>query len=154
MATFKVESLFDNRKSEITEEVIAGGSNGAIIVINIGGKIDVFISCAWRLFRNDTQITGWHEESVEKTSPLVSGIKKLEGLKFVSCSFHSEFDFDLCFEGGFTLSVFADNTAKSRIDENWAVCDISSNKCYTLSNEYALSEDVYDDPQQLLGDPK
>ena len=134
--------IFDHSVGSILKEVIAGGSNGSLITLSIN-DCRIFISCAWRLFKNEVAITGWHEESIEQDSPLVSGIKKIEGLRFTSYAFHSPFDFDLCFEDGFTLSVFADNTSMSEVDENWTVCDVSSNKCYTLSNEYILIAQVF-----------
>jgi len=139
----KYKEIIKNNINNTLTEVIAGGGNGSIITLCINNSFRLFVSCAWKLTKNNEIITGCHEESSNDFSPMVKGIKRIEGLKLISYSYHSDFDFTIFFEENYQLSIFADNTKRSDIDENWSICDIDNNLNFTLDNNFIISKETY-----------
>ena len=117
-------------------ELIAGGGGGSILTLCFGKSFTFFIYCSWRLSFGDIVITGCHEGSSDANSPMVKGIKKIEGLILTDYIFFSDFDFSLIFNNGMQLSVFSDNTKNGMLDENWSFCNKENNQCVTLNSEF------------------
>jgi len=135
------------------DKIIAGGSNGSIVLMDISNestKYVIYIYCSWRLSLENEVITTWNDESISSDSIFVVQMKKLEGDTIESVHMHILGDLELTFESGKRLNIFSDissNSVESDNVENWSLCNVITNKCYSLNNYFKIVEEIYDSNQ-------
>lgn len=137
---------FDNIKGAKIEKIIAGGSNGSIILMDLikdNKKYVLYVYCTWRLSFDNKITTGWNDKDtffVVELNKLVNDI--IDGITSNSLG-----DFALIFKSGIKLDVFCDITSNindSAMDENWSLCDISKNQCYNFTNQFSFLVEPYE----------
>jgi hypothetical protein len=138
--------LQDLRSKEVTE-VVAGGGNGSVIILKIGqNEFSIFVKCAWRLQNERSVLTGWNEPNNAENGNLTLYIKNLLGDVISGTELSKFFDLKLRFISGKTLDIFCDVTPNYEpefYDENWLLCDIKANVCYTVSKDFLIVESNY-----------
>jgi hypothetical protein len=137
-----VEQLVDRA---ITE-VIAGGSNGSIVLLEVDFKFLLSIYCAWRLEGEGKILTGWNDSNDPVSGQLTIEIKKLAGDKIEHVSISEFNDLTISFSSGKVLNVFCDITShiySEALDENWCLCDMESNFCLIVNKDQEIIEQPY-----------
>lgn len=133
------------RGKKVTK-VIAGGSNGSIIILRIGDDYSLFVYCAWRLEDGNKIITGWQEDYDAENGRLTIGIKELKNNIIAKIDVSRFFDLKIHFKGGEILNVFCDltpNVKSGDYDENWVLGDLKENKSYILKNRFNIEVGTY-----------
>ncbi|HEX8575600.1 MAG TPA: hypothetical protein VF677_04830 [Flavobacterium sp.] len=136
-------NILNNAK---VDKIIAGGSNGSIILIDLVkecNKYVIYIYCAWRVSFNNKVLTGWND----KESIFVNKLKELQEDIIIEVTSNVLGDFNLLFKSGKKLDVFCDitsNIEESSMEENWSLCDILNNNCYNFTNHFILLQEPYD----------
>lgn len=131
------------------DKIVAGGSNGSIILIDLIEHLDkniLYIYCAWRLSLNNKILTGSNDNSNSNDTIFVAEIKKLENDIVKKVYTHSLGDFTLEFNSGKKLDVFSDITSNGGTDEvreNWVICDVSNNICHNFTNRFNFYKETY-----------
>lgn len=132
------------------DKVIAGGSNGSIILFDLvddlAKKSVLYVYCAWRLSLNNKVLTGSNDDSEASKSVFVVELKKLENDIIKKVFSNPLGDFTLEFNSGKKLDVFSDITSngdKDDIRENWVVCSVSENVCYNFTNRFDFNQESY-----------
>lgn len=139
-------NIVNDIKEAKIEKIIAGGSNGSIILIDLikdNNKYVLYVYCAWRLSFDDKILTGWNDIDIV----FVTELKKLENDMIDNITLNSLGDFTLLFKSGIKLDVFCDITSNinnTSIDENWSFCDISKNQCYNFTNQFSFLVEPYE----------
>jgi hypothetical protein len=139
----KVLSLLNSQK---VSKVIAGGSNGSIIILDIDNRYSLCVYCVWRLEHGDKVLTGWNESNDSKSGNLTLGIKKLEGDTIKRIYVNQFYDLQISFYSGKVLNIFCDITPKyepEECDENWSLADIIKNEVYTITKSYLIATELY-----------
>ena len=142
-------NFFKDIKNSKIEKIIAGGSNGSILLIDIvsnNNKYVLYIYCTWRLSFDNIVLTGSNDNSTSKRTTFVVELKKLEEDTIVKVLANPLGDFSLVFNSDKRLDVFCDITSNGGDDdvrENWTVCNISENQCNSFTNHFQLLKEVY-----------
>lgn len=143
----KVEDILTKLTGKKVTEVIAGGSNGSIVVLNFGeSEFCLFVKCVWRLEQVNTIITGWNESNDAVNGNMTKKIKELTDDVIRNTELNNFYDLKLHFISGKTLNVFSDVTPyyePDDYDENWVICDIQSNVCYAVSKDFTIATSVF-----------
>ena len=130
-------------------KIIAGGSNGSIILIDLIENLDkhiLYVYCTWRLSLNNKILTGSNDNSDSDNTVFVIELKKLENELIEKVSISSLGDFTLVFNSGKKLDVFCDitsNGGNDEIRENWVICNVSKNICHNFTNRFDFYEESY-----------
>jgi hypothetical protein len=139
-------NIIEKLKDAKIEKIIAGGSNGSIVLIDLAKGTDkyvLYIYCTWRLSFIDKVLTGWNDID----TVFVTELNKLENDIITEVILNSLGDFTLLFQSGIKLDVFCDITSNindTSMDENWSFCDISKNQCYNFTNQFSFLIEPYD----------
>jgi hypothetical protein len=143
----KVEDVLTKLIGKTVTEVIAGGSNGSIVVLHFGSsEFCLFVKCVWRLEQVNTIITGWNESNDAVNGNMTKRIKELAGDAIKNVEVNNFYDLKLRFVSDKTLNIFCDVTTHYEpedYDENWVICDIQSNVCYAVNKDFAIVTSVY-----------
>ncbi|MCQ6557497.1 hypothetical protein [Paenibacillus mendelii] len=124
--------IVQNLIGSTVNEVIAGGSNGSMVVIEADHNYVLFLYCCWRLNDSDSILCGWNDQE----SYLIR-IKELEGDRIQSMNMDGFYDFVMRFASGRELRVMCDLTpgCENGQEENWSICDKKTNVCYVVNNQ-------------------
>ena len=128
------------------EKIIAGGSNGSIILIDLvkdNYKYVIYIYCTWRLSLDNKILAGWNDID----TVFVPELKKITNDIIDNVTLNALGDFTLLFKSGIKLDVFCDITCNindTSINENWTFCDISKNQCYNFTNQFSFLVEPYE----------
>jgi hypothetical protein len=132
--------------TEITK-VIAGGSNGSIILLDLKDDSDnmfvLFIYCAWRI-THAKQVIGTSTSDINNEK-ILSRIKSITNEHITDIDVNKFNDFSLHFSNDYRLDVFCDN-AKKDIEypvDNWTLCNIKENTCCTFNSEFKFTYESY-----------
>lgn len=141
-------SILQSLLGKQINKVIAGGSNGSIIILDIGNdEFSLFIYCSWRISKENEVLSSSTENNDSKTGNLTIEAKKIQGEEIVSIITTDLFDLQLVFKSGKVLSVFADITTNGydsdAMDENWSLADKRNNIAYTISNTFKVITTSY-----------
>lgn len=143
-----INSLTEIKNASITK-VIAGGSNGSIVLIDFKTKdanYVLYIYCAWRLSNKGKVLTGSNDNSETSDSVYVHELTNLDGDIINKISSNDLGDFSLFFKSGRELAVFCDITSNGFVDEkrdNWTLCNVSENMCFSLTNYFDFYKEPY-----------
>ncbi len=136
--------------TEITK-VIAGGSNGSIIVLdlknNSGDMFVLFIYCAWRI-SHANQVVGTSASDINNEK-ILSGIKCITNEHITDIDINKFNDFSLHISNDYQLDVFCDNTKKD-VEyplDNWTLCNVRENTCSTFNSEFKFIYESYNNNQ-------
>ena len=127
-------------------EVIAGESNGSIIVLKTAKEhreFSLFVYCTWRLENESEIITGSNEPSDGN----LLKIKTLIGEKILDVKQNRFNDLSIQFESKKVLSIFCSITGNVNwqdYTENWTFCDIEQNKCFHADNKNIIRTSEYE----------
>ncbi|UVI32920.1 hypothetical protein [Paenibacillus spongiae] len=118
-------------------EVIAGGSNGSMVVIELDHNYVLFLYCCWRMNDADSVLCGWNDQE----SCLVR-IKELEGDTVLTVDVGAFYDIVIKFASGRELRVMCDITpgCEDGQEENWSICNKQANICYVVDKQFQLIE--------------
>ncbi len=129
-------------------KVIAGGSNGSIIVLKIGEEeFSIFIKCVWRMEHKGKVIAGWNESNDAINGNLTIQAKALTGETIDKIEISELYDLRIHFSGGKMFNVFCDvtpNYEPELYDENWVISDITENISYVASKDFELLTRPYE----------
>jgi hypothetical protein len=139
----KLDEILNRMKGQTITEVIAGGSNGSIVILEVDKEISVFIYCAWRLYTNNTVVT-WNDYLVEGTG--LSYVRGLLNSRISNVERLNEFDLKVTFGNKRTLTVFSDlSISSTTIEDNWFVADKPNNNCYILNSKFEFVMSKYNE---------
>lgn len=128
--------------------VIAGGSNGSIIVLKIGNQeFSISIKCVWRLEHKGRVIAGWNESNDAIKGNLTIQAKALTGEMIERIEISNLYDMKVYFLGDKILNVFCDvtpNYEPHSYDENWVISDIIENISYVASKNFEILTRPYE----------
>jgi len=143
----KISRLIKGIEGKEITKVIAGGSNGSIVVLRIGEEeFSLFIKCIWRLEDESNILTGWNESNDAEHGNLTLQMKKLSGDFIKSTELSGFYDLKLHFLSGKTLNIFCDVTPHYEpedYDENWLLCDIKGNRSYVVKKDFLIADRPY-----------
>lgn len=128
----------------IIERVIAGGSNGSIILFDIKNNISkyvFFIYCSWQL-TSEIDILNTSEDDPD----FFDELKKIKDDVIININIDSLDRILIQFDSGKKLEVFCDitkNDDKGKEQENWSFCDITHNICYNYTNNFIFTTETY-----------
>lgn len=142
--------LLEIKGANITK-VIAGGSNGSIVLFDLkkGEKEFVmYIYCTWRLSNNDKVLTSANAKNIDSKSNFVKVLKLLEGSDILEINNENNRDFSIITNSEYRLDAFSDiimdlNGCEER--ENWTLCNISDNICFNFTNNFEIKIEPYED---------
>ena len=141
------ETILRRLPGKQINEVTAGGSNGSIIILQIGiADFCLFVKCVWRLQKLDKVLTGWNESNLPIVGNLTKQINELTTDVITKVETSDFFDLQIHFVSGKALNIFCDVTPKYEpdyYDENWVICDIKANICYTIKKDFSITTSVY-----------
>jgi len=129
--------------------VIKGGSNGSIILLEIKSnekQYILYIYCSWRLSIMNKILTGSNEDATDINSRYHKEMKMLEDDVIENMVINNLGDFSVNFKSKKVLDVFCDLTYRDNdgnLIENWTLCNVSENKCYNFTNNFSISEEFY-----------
>ena len=139
--------ILNNFTGKKITKIIAGGSNGSIVIVRIGdNEFSLFIYCIWRLKEKDKIITGWNESCDSESGNLSKQIKLLLDKEIKNIDLSDFMDMKIHFVGGKVFNIFCDITPKYEpddYDENWVKSDIENNKSYRLKNNFKIKVSSY-----------
>ena len=124
------------------EEVIAGGSNGSIVIFITKNDISLDIRCAWRLFEKGKVLISSNQSDVSPNSYYKKTLDRLLNLKIINISFSKVMDVTINFEDELSLESFCDvvEPFNSVTDnENWTICDKNLNICYSINLKFEIT---------------
>lgn len=136
-------------QSKKVDKIIAGGSNGSIILIDFIENSDknvLYVYSAWRLSHNNKILTGSNDNPESDDTVFVVELEKLENDIVKSVYTHPLGDFTLEFDSGKKLDVFCDitsNGGNDEVRENWVLCEVSKNVCYNFTNRFSFYKESY-----------
>jgi len=128
------------------EKVIAGGSNGSIIILQTENELSLSIKCVWRLEDKNMVIAGWNESNDSLTGNLTKQVKALMNEVIKDVEINDFFDIKIHFLNGKTINVFCDvtpNYEPDYYDENWIICDKQLNQCYSVNKNFEIVITTY-----------
>lgn len=127
-------------------KVIAGGSNGSTVIIDVDKGYSIFIFCSWRYISKDNIVVTWNDSSDALKGKIPLYLKSLLNLSIKKITIINQFDLHIKFSNDAVLIIFSDlNKSSSSIDENWCFADIKNNECYNLTNEFKLTISKFDE---------
>ena len=141
-----INDILNRIQNKQISEVIAGGSNGSIILLLIGDQeFSLSVYCTWRLEHKDEVITGWNETNDPVSGDLTRNIIKLTGTKIIKIELKKFYDLILQFDNKFTLRIFCDLTPNlyKESTENWTIADKIGDKVYVITNKFVIEEHKY-----------
>lgn len=126
-------------------KVICGGSNGSILVFDIGDDAILFIESAWRLSKDNTTLAGWRDANLPKTGNLVVQIELLIGETIKTATTNNLLDLQIITRTDKQLDVFCDISPcnSDELEENWALASKVNNICYTIMSDGRIEKSVY-----------
>lgn len=130
------------------QEVIAGGSNGSVVVLRFGrSQFTMFVYSVWRLEYKGKIISGWNESNDAINGTLTKAVKSIQLQTLKSYSISEFYDLRLSFSNEMILNIFCDitpNYEPSHYDKNWMCCDIKANICYIVNKDFKVELTEYD----------
>lgn len=127
-------------------DVIAGGANGSIIVLEFGGNYVLTVYCSWRLERGLQVLSGCNESPDSQTGHLTREAKSLHNDIVHEVSLSDHYDLRIEFTSGKMLRLFCDVTPHNEpadYDENWSFCDQAQDYCCVVTNMFRVEEVSY-----------
>lgn len=140
----ELENTLDSLLGLPVFKIVAGGSNGSIIILYFGerkSQKSLSIYCSWRLSKDNEVLTGSNESSRTRIPKSLKKLKNLHLAKFVVSSLY---DLTLEFTDGICLNIFCDITAyypQKNYNENWYLADDSQNIVFTITNKFEIVKD-------------
>lgn len=131
--------------TEVTN-VIAGGANGSIFILEMNNRYLLTVYCAWRLELAHQVLTGCNESSDSLKGDIPSELKKLSHDKVKAVFLSNFYDLKVEFISTKVLNVFCDVTPHSEpedYDENWVICDQQEDKCYVINSHFQIVTSKY-----------
>ena len=143
--TEDLDVLLNKLEGKIITEIIAGGSNGSIVILEIDHRYSLFLYCSWRLTRNKHIVT-WNDNSDANVGDIPTNFNQLLNLKIKKIYRINCFDLVILFTNGNCINVFSDlSRSSSPTEENWFLADKVNNICYILTNEFTLITEKFDE---------
>lgn len=127
-------------------DVIAGGANGSIILLEFGGNYVLTVYCSWRLELGLDVLSGCNESPDSQTGHLTREAKNLRHDMVSKVSLSEHYDLQIDFASGKTLRLFCDVTPHNEpvdYDENWSFCDQAQDHCSVVTNMFCVKEVPY-----------
>ena len=129
-------------------EVIAGGSNGSIVVFCLGEETithTLQVRCVWRLEHLNEVIAGWNDSPDPQAGNLKRQMKLLEGDYVEAIDISSFYDLAIDFRSSKKLRIFCDITPNADMQscDNWYVCDRQINRCISIDKNLQEVETHY-----------
>ncbi|MES2728428.1 MAG: hypothetical protein V4643_15065 [Bacteroidota bacterium] len=126
--------------------VIAGGSNGSIIIFDVDDNYVLFIYCSWRLCLVGDVLVTSNDNNDANTGLLTTEIKKLIDSQIETININEFNDLIIKFYSNKILYVFSNinvDASESQYDENWSVADKSKNLVFTINEKNKILKSNY-----------
>lgn len=105
-----------------------GGGAGSIWVLELEGKMEFMIDCAWRIEYGDIVLTTCGDDSTPLTGRMNKSVEKLIGSKLLSYELLKHNDLILNFENDFLVRVFCSLGFEVEVKEDYP----SFNWCFSV----------------------
>lgn len=140
--------LLSNLTGKVVTKCIAGGSNGSIIVLDIGSdEFTLFIYCSWRISKESKILATWNDNNDPDSGNLTLEAKKLEGELIKEIKQTNFYDLEILFMSHKVLQIFADVFNKGYEDENasenWSLGDKKNDINYSVTSNFEVHTSKY-----------
>ena len=143
----KLENWLDILKGARILNAIAGGNfNGSVVVLEFEHNYSLTIQCVWRLSQDNQVLASWNEKSNEIGSNFESQISALKNDIIIEIEMSNLFDLNVKVSSGKMLQIFTDINqfySEDNFDENWYLCNSSSNICYGIKRLHSVVQSNY-----------
>jgi hypothetical protein len=129
---------------KLVTSVIAGGSNGSIIILDFGvNEFSLFVYSSWRISHQGQILATSQDNNAPLTGVITVQAKELTDDKIKKIELGPFVDLKITFESSKMLDIFSDLAKDDITNQNWSYANKKENVCYNANNNVLFEKVKY-----------